>query len=43
MFKLRTSYGKLGNQVSANPYALFNYNTNYNDYAAASYSGVNQS
>lgn len=41
MFKLRTSYGKLGNQVSANPYALFNYNTNYNDYAAASYGGVN--
>ena len=41
MFKFRTSYGKLGNQVAANPYALFNYNTNYNDYAAATYSGVN--
>ncbi|WP_188616973.1 SusC/RagA family TonB-linked outer membrane protein [Cloacibacterium rupense] len=40
MFKLRSSYGKLGNQVSANPYALYNYNTNYNDYAAATYSGV---
>lgn len=40
MMKFRVSYGKLGNQVSANPYALYGYNTNYNDYAAATYSGV---
>jgi outer membrane receptor protein involved in Fe transport len=41
MFKFRASYGKLGNQVSANPYALYSYTTNYNDTAAATYSGVN--
>jgi ferric enterobactin receptor len=40
MMKLRASYGKLGNQVSANPYALYAYGTNYNDLAAATYSGV---
>ena len=40
MFKFRASYGKLGNQVSANPYALYSYTTNYNDTAAATYSGV---
>ncbi len=40
MLKLRGSYGKLGNQVTANPYALYAYSTNYNDYAAATYSGV---
>ncbi|MFW2134864.1 SusC/RagA family TonB-linked outer membrane protein [Chryseobacterium sp. TY4] len=40
MLKLRGSYGKLGNQVTANPYALYGYSTNYNDYAAATYSGV---
>ena len=39
-FKFRASYGKLGNQVSANPYALYNYTTNYNDYAAAAYGGI---
>ena len=39
MLKFRTSYGKLGNQVSANPYALYGYNINYNDQAAAGYSG----
>lgn len=41
MMKLRASYGKLGNQVSANPYGLYSYTTNYNDFAAAGYSGVN--
>lgn len=40
MLKLRASYGKLGNQVSANPYALYGYTTNYNDQPAATYSGV---
>lgn len=40
MMKLRASYGKLGNQVTANPYGLYSYTTNYNDYAAAGYSGV---
>lgn len=40
MMKFRASYGKLGNQVSANPYALYSYTTNYNDLAAATYSGV---
>lgn len=40
MMKLRASYGKLGNQVSANPYGLYSYTTNYNDFAAAGYSGV---
>lgn len=40
MLKLRASYGKIGNQVTANPYALYGYTTNYNDYAAATYSGV---
>ncbi|ROI07676.1 SusC/RagA family TonB-linked outer membrane protein [Chryseobacterium sp. H3056] len=38
--KFRASYGKLGNQVSANPYALYSYTSNYNDYAAAGYSGL---
>ncbi|WP_294324578.1 SusC/RagA family TonB-linked outer membrane protein [uncultured Chryseobacterium sp.] len=40
MVKFRASYGKLGNQVTANPYALYSYTTNYNDFAAATYSGV---
>lgn len=40
MFKLRASYGKLGNQVTANPYALYAYNLNYNDYAAAQYYNI---
>ncbi|MGV0994922.1 SusC/RagA family TonB-linked outer membrane protein [Empedobacter falsenii] len=40
MMKLRASYGKLGNQVSANPYATYSYSTNYNDYAAASFNRV---
>lgn len=40
MLKFRASYGKLGNQVSANPYARYAYTTNYNDLAAATYSGV---
>ena len=40
MLKLRASYGKIGNQVTANPYALYAYTTNYNDFAAATYSGV---
>lgn len=38
--KFRASYGKLGNQVSANPYALYSFTNNYNDYAAAGYSGL---
>ena len=37
MLKFRGSYGKLGNQITANPYALFAYNLNYNDTAAAQY------
>ena len=41
MFKFRASYGKIGNQVSANPYSMYSYTTNYNDYAGAGYSGVN--
>ena len=40
MMKLRASYGKLGNQVSANPYGLYSFTTNYNDKAAAGYSGI---
>jgi len=40
MLKLRASYGKLGNQVSANPYATYAFTTNYNDLAAATYGGV---
>lgn len=38
--KFRASYGKLGNQVSANPYALYTYTSNYNDFAAGGYSGL---
>ncbi len=38
-FKFRTSYGKIGNQISANPYALYGYTTNYGNNAAATYSG----
>lgn len=40
MLKARASYGKIGNQVSANPYALYAFTTNYNDTPAATYSGV---
>ncbi|MGC4129540.1 MAG: SusC/RagA family TonB-linked outer membrane protein [Bergeyella sp.] len=40
MLKFRGSYGKLGNQVSANPYARYAFTTNYNDYAAGTYDGV---
>lgn len=40
MLKFRASYGKLGNQVTANPYATYSYTTNYNDYAAASINRV---
>lgn len=40
MMKFRASYGKLGNQVSANPYALYTYTSNYNDFAAGGYSGL---
>lgn len=39
MLKFRSSYGKLGNQVSANPYALYSYTTNYNDNPSGNYSG----
>ncbi|REC80186.1 SusC/RagA family TonB-linked outer membrane protein [Chryseobacterium elymi] len=38
--KFRASYGKVGNQITAIPYALFAYSTNYNDLAAATYSGI---
>ncbi|UCA58863.1 SusC/RagA family TonB-linked outer membrane protein [Chryseobacterium rhizoplanae] len=40
MLKFRASYGKLGNQVLANPYATYAYTTNYNDFAAASINRV---
>ncbi len=40
MMKLRASYGKIGNQVSANPYALYSYTSNYNDAAGAGYGGI---
>ncbi len=38
--KFRASYGKIGNQISALPYALYQYSTNYDDLAAATYSGI---
>ncbi len=38
--KFRTSYGKIGNQITALPYGLYSYTTNYDDLAAAGYSGV---
>lgn len=41
MMKLRASYGKLGNQITANPYGLIYYTTNYNDMAAGSYAYIN--
>lgn len=40
LMKFRASYGKLGNQVSANPYALYNFTSNYNDFAGGGYSGL---
>ncbi|MCL1033781.1 SusC/RagA family TonB-linked outer membrane protein [Elizabethkingia anophelis] len=40
MLKLRASYGKVGNQVLANPYALYSYRGNYNDLASADLRGV---
>ncbi|MDQ0784222.1 SusC/RagA family TonB-linked outer membrane protein [Chryseobacterium sp. W4I1] len=40
MLKFRASYGKLGNQVTANPYATYSYTTNYNDFAAATMNRV---
>lgn len=40
MMKVRGSYGKVGNQVSANPYALYKYTGNYNGLAAGSLEGV---
>ncbi|MDQ0591888.1 ferric enterobactin receptor [Chryseobacterium ginsenosidimutans] len=39
MLKLRSSYGKLGNQISASPYATYNYQINYNNNAGAGYAG----
>ncbi|KQR95503.1 SusC/RagA family TonB-linked outer membrane protein [Chryseobacterium sp. Leaf180] len=41
LFKLRTSYGLVGNQISSTPYSLLGFTTNYNDLAAVTYSGVN--
>ncbi|KQS95196.1 SusC/RagA family TonB-linked outer membrane protein [Chryseobacterium sp. Leaf394] len=35
--KFRASYGKVGNQISAVPFALFNYTANYDDLASANY------
>ncbi|SDI56832.1 SusC/RagA family TonB-linked outer membrane protein [Chryseobacterium jejuense] len=35
LLKFRTSYGKLGNQITANPYATYSYIKNYDDQAAA--------
>lgn len=40
MLKARASYGKIGNQVLANPYSLYAFNINYNDTPAVKYSGV---
>lgn len=40
LMKFRASYGKLGNQVSANPYATYTYTANYDDQAAANYQRV---
>ena len=40
MMKLRASYGQIGNQVTANPYGLYQFTTNYNDTPAATFSGV---
>lgn len=41
LFKLRASYGKVGNQITSSPYSLLQFTTNYNDLAAATYGGVN--
>lgn len=41
LFKLRASYGKVGNQISSSPYSLLAFTTNYNDLAAVTYGGVN--
>lgn len=40
LMKFRASYGKLGNQVSANPYATYSFLANYDDTAAATYNRV---
>lgn len=40
LMKLRASYGKLGNQVSANPYATYSFLANYDDTAGATYNRV---
>ncbi|AJW64362.1 TonB-dependent Receptor Plug Domain protein [Elizabethkingia miricola] len=40
MLKLRGSYGKVGNQVTANPYAVYTYIGNYNKLAAGDLQGV---
>ncbi|KAF5276738.1 hypothetical protein FQR65_LT16216 [Abscondita terminalis] len=42
MMKFRASYGKLGNQVTANPYGQLFYTINYNDMAAAYYQYINR-
>ncbi|RNA61841.1 SusC/RagA family TonB-linked outer membrane protein [Chryseobacterium nematophagum] len=41
MLKLRSSYGKLGNQIPASPYATYSYTINYNNNAGAGYAGFN--
>jgi TonB-linked SusC/RagA family outer membrane protein len=40
LMKFRASYGKLGNQVSANPYATYSFLANYDDTAAANYNRI---
>ena len=40
LLKLRTSYGKLGNQISSSPYAVYTYGINYNNLPGLSYGGV---
>lgn len=40
MLKFRASYGKLGNQITANPYATYAYTTNYDDQAAGTINRV---
>lgn len=39
-FKLRSSYGKLGNQIASSPYATYQYRINYDNNPGLSYLGV---
>lgn len=38
--KFRASYGKIGNRITATPYSLYAYTSNYNNNAAFTYSGI---